>query len=49
MQIADIRLFEQRQSVFDEDHPGTECGNHRKYHIQLKGERYGDQTVGIFS
>ena len=30
MQIADIRLFEQRQSVFDVDHPGTECGNHRK-------------------
>ena len=49
MQIADIRLFEQRQSVFDVDHPGTECGNHRKYHIQLKGGRYGDQTVGIFS
>ena len=49
MQIADIRLFEQRQSVFDVDHPGTECGNHRKYYMQLKGEGYGDQTVGIFS
>ena len=46
MQIADIRLFEQRQSVFDADHPGTECGN---YYMQLKGEGYGDQTVGIFS
>ena len=45
MQIADIRLFEQRQSVFDVDHPGTECGNY----MQLKGEGYGDQTVGIFS
>lgn len=49
MQIADIRLFEQRQSVFDVDHPGTECGNYRNYYMQLKGEGYGDQTVGIFS
>lgn len=49
MQIADIRLFEQRQSVFDADHPGTECGNYRNYYMQLKGEGYGDQTVGIFS
>lgn len=49
MQIVDIRLFEQRQRGIDADHPGTEYENHRKCHIQLKGGRYGNQTVGIFS
>ena len=48
IKIANIRLT-QRQRVFDADHPGTECGNYRNYYMQLKGEGYGDQTVGIFS